>query len=619
MTATSPPRAYIPSAVTASESPRTPDARFGGRPALALLFSSVLLWVVSLLTSDLGEVNDFGLLGAMNPTFHAALVLALLGFLVELRRVRGANLLMGAQVVALIVMMHATVPLLTSLPEYAWTYKHIGVVEFFLAHGEVDDKHDIYQLWPTLFALVANLSRLTGVDPLALAKWEPLVANLLFALVLSAIFRTLTTSSRRRALALLLSVGISLPGDYLSPQDFAWLLCLGIFLVILQWLRRVPAPVRAGIAAPLNLLRSVLARGAAERPVSRRSTWFAVVAVTLVFAVLVSAHQLSPYILVLDLAVLALAGLVRPWWLPAVLAAVAIAYFLPRAGFVADTYSLFDGFDVVGNASGTAQAWGTTGQAFSAIMVRALLLSSWALALIALFRARRRLTTVAIPGLLAFAPFAVVLANSYGGEAIYRVWLFSAPWTAFLLADLFLSLRRPRWTVSLGMPRIVSTLVATVGVCLMFTAVLQGTHGQLRVDRTDPSELAASRYLYANAPAGSTFVLGDNSFPSRSAAAYNFLNVGFNADPDLVTGLNLQNRATLGPADVPTVTDYAASQGGPAQFLVISDGMDEYGHYFGYLADGALANLRTALEASPAWRVFYRNDTTVIFELRPRS
>ncbi|WP_181782007.1 hypothetical protein [Pseudonocardia pini] len=585
--------------MTALLSPSAP-AHAAPRQRLAAvpLVAAVVSWIVALAVGDLSYASEFGLLGTISPAYHVALVLVLVGFVLEFRRVRRATALLGAHVVALVVMLHGTVPALSAVPEYAWTYKHVGVVRLFLEQGRVVDGHDIYQLWPTLFALVADLSALTGVDPLALARWEPLAANMLFTVVIFAILRQLTTDTRKQVLALLVATGINLPGQYLSPQDFAWLLTLGILLLVLLGLRRTPL----GGRRPW----SVVTGGVTPRTVTGRRYGFVLGGIVLLFAVQVSAHQLSPYLVLLDLAALMVLGLARPRWLVLLLGLLAVAYFAPRAGYIASTYSLFDGFDVVGNASGTSPSWGSTGQAFSAVMVRSMILGSWGLALVALWVGRRRLSALAVPGVLAFAPFALLLANSYGGEAIYRVWLFSSLWTAYLIADLVLRIR---------LPRVLAVVGSVVALAAMTTAMLQGAHGQLAVDHHEPSELAAAEYLYANAPAGSTFVLGDQSFVTRSVADYNRINVDYGGDPALVTGLAVPQGGTL--TDLAAIRDYVAEGGGAAQFLVVSDNMEAYSEYFGHLQDGQLTALRATLAQTPGWTVWYSNDSTTIFRLTP--
>ena len=64
---------------------------------------------------------------------------------------------------------------------------------------------------------------------------------------------------------------------------------------------------------------------------------------------------------------------------------------------------------------------------------------------VAVARNWRTLGRVAVPALLAFSPFLMIPVQSYGGEAIYRVYLFSAPWCAILIADALMEFRATGW------------------------------------------------------------------------------------------------------------------------------------------------------------------------------
>ena len=69
-------------------------------------------------------------------------------------------------------MIHGTAPLLFAEPRYAWTYKHIGVVQYINLHGALDASIDIYHNWPGFFALAAWFGRIAGINtPLAYAAW----------------------------------------------------------------------------------------------------------------------------------------------------------------------------------------------------------------------------------------------------------------------------------------------------------------------------------------------------------------------------------------------------------------------------------------------------------------
>jgi hypothetical protein len=145
-------------------------------------------------------------------------------------------------------------------------------------------------------------------------------------------------------------------------------------------------------------------------------------------------------------------------------------------------------------------------------------------------------------------------------------------------------------------------------------ATVQGRHGQLMVDEQTTSELAAARYLYANATSGATIALATPDFPSRLAGNYGQFNrsvpVG---EPDLVTGAAMRD-AELDRRYLPGIEDYLRSFHGTTSYLVVSDGMRQQADYFGHLPDGSLDALEATLASSRGWSVFYRNEDVVIYQ-----
>ena len=69
----------------------------------------------------------------------------------------------------------------------------------------------------------------------------------------------------------------------------------------------------------------------------------------------------------------------------------------------------------------------------------------WLLALVCAFRRSRSGNSVLVPLGLFFAPFLIIFGQEYGGEAIYRVFLFSLPWAACLAAVALAASARWTW------------------------------------------------------------------------------------------------------------------------------------------------------------------------------
>jgi hypothetical protein len=202
---------------------------------------------------------------------------------------------------------------------------------------------------------------------------------------------------------------------------------------------------------------------------------------------------------------------------------------------------------------------------------------------------------VIVPAVLAFAPFAILLGQSYGGEAIYRVFLFSAPWCAFLIAGALLSLRR----VALRRAAVATVAAATL------LAGLQGLYGPVAVNTFTHAELAASTWLFSHAPHGSSIVLAAEDFPALQTADYADYDVlPLPSDP-------LMGEAWLDAADEKTLDRWVAGLDAQPAFLVLSRAMTEYADYYGFPRH--LDGLRADLAMSPRWTAVHRNADVVIY------
>ena len=347
------------------------------------------------------------------------------GFLLELRA-SARNWVLGLQLVALIVAIHASVPIIFKAPEYAWVYKHVGIISAFSTYGHITDPTNIYQQWPALFAGVAAISSLAHVPALSFAAWAPLAFELADALLLVAIFRLITPERRVAWLAILLYEGlVSWVGqDYLSPQAFSYLLWLAMVLIILRWLRGTPAFTGGRLAR----LRAPLIAGLpAPQQTTKIMRAVAVALLAVIYFAIVAAHQLTPYLALAGVGALAVLDLVRPRWLWALLAVIALGYLAPHYGLISQNFGgLFSGGTPIDNASGAHGTHHPGAEATTALIVRALAAAMWLGALASVAIRRKALGRVILPAALAFSPFVVLFVQSYGGEAIYRVFLFSA-------------------------------------------------------------------------------------------------------------------------------------------------------------------------------------------------
>jgi hypothetical protein len=545
-------------------------------------------------------IGSYGVLASANAWFFLGLAALVGGMIAELSRTRPRTWLLGAFLVALIVAVHTTVPLLYGgTPEYAWVYKHVGVAQAFGQYHRVTDTSNIYQEWPALFTAVASISALGHAGPLSFAAWGPVAFELADALLLLGIFRLLTGDRRLPYLAVLLYEGLIawVGQDYLSPQAFGYLLWLGIMAIVIRWLLR-PAPAHCPWR-PVNRARELLLRG---RPTpadaSPAMRWIALALVAVLYFAIVAAHQLTPYIALLGVAALVLMGLVwRGWIVLGLLAVLAFGFLGPHYGLISSQFGgVFSGGDVFENAAGSQGILHKAAELRTGQIVHVLAAAMWLGAAAAIVLRWRSLGRVALPALLAFSPFVVLGVQSYGGEAIYRVFLFSAPWCALLIAELMAELRG-----------ILRPLVSGLVCAAALVAGLQGLYGPTAVYAFTPPELAASLWLYGHAPPGSLLILPADDFPGLEAA--NYASYDFQIMPsDPQNGASWLNEGSLG-----AVEQWIDSLGHPSAYVVFSRSMDNYASYFGYPM--GYQRLAKAVAADSAWQVVYRNVDVVIYRV----
>ncbi|WP_138758779.1 hypothetical protein [Modestobacter altitudinis] len=581
--------------------PSSPVRRWG---APLVVLAGLVAWAVSLTQVDTSVRSDYGLLGMVGPLFFVGLALICAGFVLELAAGR-RPLVLAAGVLGLVLVLDASVPLLFPMPEYAWTYKHIGVVEYFVQGHGVTDPRDIYQQWPALFTAVAALADLTGISTLALATWAPVFFSLLACLPIYAIARHWSTDRRVAYLTVFLfHAGLWVGTSYLSPQAFAFQLSLGALLVVVAWLRRTPTRWQRGPAL-LRRLKAWSTRGAEEVPqTSSRTRATALAGLYLVVFAITISHQLSPFILVAGLFLATVLGLVRPRW--AVLGCIAIVagYLAPRLEFINSAYGLLDSLKFWDNAGGVVTATqGTAGQVFTSQVSSLLALAVWLLGAVAVVASWRRMGRVLLPAALAFAPFLILVGQSYGGEAIYRVYLFSLPFTAFLIAQAVLRIRWQR----VVLPALAVFLVAAS------LASIQGLHGTLAWTTFPRNEVQTAQWLYDHGEKGRMIVVGAQNAPGRLDGDYNSFGVpSSGGDPDLIGYAGLGGRM-LDEANLAAVDDFMATQG-ERPYLMISTGMIQYAEYYGMLPNGSLQALERTLTDAPGWTTVHRTADAVVFQ-----
>ncbi len=419
--------------------PAATPVRPGFRAVDALLVAGLGFWALGIAQAQGAAPGPYGLLSVLPGSFYAGLVLVVVSAGIELSRSRLSQWRMAVHAAVLTIMLYGAAPLVYPEGRYAWLYKTIGVVQYVNAQGHLNTSIDIYQNWPGFFALAAWFDQVAGVaSPLAYAKWAQLAFELAALPLLYVIYEALSLSLRRRWVAVLLYLASNWIGqDYLSPQAVGTLLSLGIMAMVFRWLYQGGQPGSSGSA-----------QGAGTADARQHADWLsphpgarpALVCSTIVviYFVLTFTHELSPYIVAVQLAALAVTRFLRPRWLPIALLGVAIGYLAPRFAFVNSHYGLLNSIgSFFRNAAPPSSKLGTKVAASQLLIQRcaeALSLGMWALAIAGAWLRRREGRTVLALVLLAFSAFVLLGIQAYGDEGILRTYLFSLPWTAALAA-----------------------------------------------------------------------------------------------------------------------------------------------------------------------------------------
>lgn len=569
------------STLTAPEGP-APTARaplavpsrrsYAAYVAYVLLAAGVLLWISALPGIRHATPTDLGLLFAASPAFAASMVVLVVGFVVALRR--GDHRAMGLLLLATIAVQRLTMPLTTDLPIYTWTFKHLGVVDYIFTHGALARGADVYHEWPGIFTATAWFSDVTGADPVLLAHWFTPVIHVLIALTMIGFARAAGLSRSTALTAAFIVELLNWVGqDYFAPQAAAFVLALAVLALLTA---SKSSPTAAALTVPL-------------------------------FAALTVTHQLTPFWLLGVSILLAALGYVRPRWLPVVFAAIAIAYLYPRLAVVTE-YGLLTSLNPVENAASNVPTTGTTGRWLTMFSVRSLAVTLWLASAVSAVALRRRGEPVGLPLTIMFGAFSLLLAQSYGGEAIFRVYLYALPGCALLVAPVLVRVVRAR----IGRAGMASALVVAATL-----ASMQGYFGAWFVNLVRPTELAVARSLLTDVQPPANITMAGPIWPERPGGRYvDFARFNGRYDSPMVWAAGLLGSSFADPSELEKVDRLMIGRSGVPNYLVISRQMKEYCDYYGIFPAGAMDRLRDLALDSPDWVVVHDSTDVTVFLFR---
>ena len=553
--------------------------------SLVLSAAAVLIWAISVPGLPGVDASYYGLLfSGTGPLLAVCIILCALALLVA---VRDRRLIPAAvAVAAAIIVSRVTTFVATEVPLYDWTYKHLAVVDYILVHGRIaPDGTDIYAQWSAFFVMFAWFSDVTGVQPITIAHVFAPIIHVLIALAVYCAARVLGRSRRTALAAAFVAEVVNWVGqDYFSPQAWSLVLAFGMIVLLLASPRSRPAGVLA----------------------------------ILVFAAAVPTHQLTPFWAVAVVCLLCVVRRARPWWISVVMVAIVGGYLMLNLEAVLP-YGVFSGSSPVSNATSNIVSSGMPAKDFTSLVVRSLSLVVVATAFgCALWRWRRKKPVVAL-GIVAFSSFGLLLGQNYGGEAIFRVYLYAILGCAILIAPAVVGAVDRR---CVGVRAAVARLTAILGLGALSLA---GLHGYVAlwpmVVETRAQIDLMNSITHGADPRTRLVMIRPSGMPTRVNADYAELTL-FNPyfDESIAYDLwdgrdpRLPELKANFPADddIATLDDNATREAYMA-YLMFSEQSNKAVRYYGDYRPEAVELLQDALRTSPNWTVFYEDGATLVF------
>ncbi|MCW2765193.1 MAG: glycosyltransferase [Nocardioides sp.] len=576
-----------------------------GIGALGLLCGVVAFWSTTGVNPT--EVGDGGLAPVLPPIFWVAVVGLNLAFVLSLGR-RVSSWLSPTLVAGLVLLLYAPAGVVGEVPRNAVSWRHLGVADA-MANGVFNPRIDVYFNWPGFFPGLATFVHATGLPPLQVAAWAPVVNIALWSLGVVAVLRALTRDKDAILLPLwLFLIGNWIDQDYLSPQALGFLLHLVILALALCVLG---ATVQGGAPGWRGFWRVGTRVPEHDDGRLRRLTLGVVL---LLSVALVSSHQLTPVVLAFSL--LGLVVVRRSWapLLPAILGLLVVLWMLYPASTYLIGHPVFasDQAGVV-QANLTGRIVGSPGHLAIQEVRIALTIGLWVLAAVGMAQSWRAGRRDLRPYVLAIVPFLMLPILNYGGEMLLRVTLFSLPFVAFFAARPLASLR-PRWprrAGKLGLPSTARALVLTLLLSVLCAASVTARYGNAHFDTFTDKEVKAVGALGRLAPVGSVIVSGAASTPwaSQDYSGYTRRSVQSLCEVDFAPAACVQTLRDL--------ADHEASTGGIT--LLLTRGNQASLEMQGQMSDDEFVRFEAGIRDLAGTRLLFANRDARIYHLGPVS
>ncbi len=486
------------------------------RLALAAVITANVLWIAGASVVDWHKIDHLGLVPLLPPTWKVAYYGLLVAIAIYAVSKSPRPWLIGISVASLIALVYLSPLIIYEAPPYPWTYKHVGVTELLLQKHEAYTFVDIYNRWPAFFGQSGVFTRFGGFsNTVQYVGWAEFYFVSIQAMLIGSMARTEHRSHGYAGLAVAMFVLINWIGQaYFSPQATGFTLMLAVLYVVWSQLYAGGNVFGRIVAAVGGFFVRTKQRWPAAPETTEWSKSTACVVALVLVAGLTLVHQLTPYVLLMQLLLITFLGFMRPWWMLFAAAGVTVLYLLPQFTWINDNFGVFNSLDPTRNIS-REQVVEIACDASCEKVNNTVMFSTaaWALgAGIATLVIGRRRPETRLPLLVLcfFAPFLTLLGQSYGGEAVLRVVMFSAPFSGMLIALSVIVAKRAN-------VRRVAAVVIILAMGYSFMYAFYGMAGDRYISK---SSIRAGEYLYKNAPPRSLAIPTGPNLPGQLGANY---------------------------------------------------------------------------------------------------
>ncbi len=392
------------------------------------------------------------------------------------------------------------------------------------------------------------------------------------------------------------------------------------------------APAASGYRYPTAEPRRLHAKPAPDLLVPPRRRTAFLVTILFLYLVLTFTHELSPYIVAVQLGVLAAARPLRPRWLPLAMVAIAVGYLLPRLSYVDSQYGLLSSLGSF--FSNVAPPSASSAAATSSIPASQMLIQHcaeglsvviWLLALVGAWRRRHSGRIVLALLVLTYSPVLVLFGQAYGNEGILRVYLFSLPWAAALAAAAIepgpLSRKMvPRLRAATGgldfswIKPALRWLRAPVALWFVLALFFVAFFGDDAFDTFPKTEVNAITSFLQSARPGPIYV-AEGNIPAGDTARYDLFPV--NSIFGSLGGSPLVNQATANIATLIAGNSTQYTQGQQPAYVLIAPSMVPFNAAYAQAPPDSFTILQKSLADSKKWKLIVNQDGTMIYELPP--